>query len=91
MNDSRFGSLDARAAAHVSWANTVDPTARTEPARAAFERRFGKQVDPDGKLSAQERGRRAAQARKAYFAALAAKSAKARAARRRNEPDDDEL
>ncbi len=50
----------------------------TGPARAAFLDRFEREVDPDGILTPEERARRAAYARKAYFASLAAKSAKAR-------------
>jgi hypothetical protein len=71
-------SLAASIAAHESWARTEDPTARTAPARAAFLDRFERQVDPDGVLSASERARRAAHARKAYFTRLALKSAQAR-------------
>ncbi|MGH3968892.1 MAG: hypothetical protein ACRET2_07960 [Steroidobacteraceae bacterium] len=44
--------------------------------------KFEQQVDPDGELSPAERAKRAANARKAYFARLALKSAQAR--RRRN-------
>jgi len=43
----------------------------------AFMARFEREVDPDGTL-AEERARRAEAARKAYFAQLAHKSAKAR-------------
>ncbi len=71
-------ALQARAAAHASWALTPDPAARTAPARRAAEDRFEKQVDPDGTLPAEERARRAEHARKAYFLRLALKSAQAR-------------
>jgi hypothetical protein len=71
-------SLIARLAAHESWANTADPSARTAPARRAMLDRFERQVDPDGVLSPTERGRRAGHARKAYFARLALRSAQAR-------------
>jgi hypothetical protein len=71
-------SLRARTAVHTSWANTTDPTARTAPARAAFLDRFEREVDPDGVLLPEERLRRAAHARKAYFSMLALKSARAR-------------
>jgi hypothetical protein len=71
-------SLRARLAAHTSWANTADPAARTAAARAAALERFERQVDPDGVLTADERARRAAHARKAYFARLALKSTQAR-------------
>ena len=54
----------------------------TKPARAAFLSRFEKEVDPDGTLPPQERQRRAAAAKKAYFTKLALRSVKAR--RQRN-------
>lgn len=52
------------------------------PARAAFMETFIEQVDPDRELPEDERDKRAAAARKAYFAKLAARSAKARRNRR---------
>lgn len=51
----------------------------TANARAAFLARFETEVDPDRELPEAERLRRAMMARKAYFAALAYKSAVARA------------
>ncbi|SNX96068.1 hypothetical protein SAMN06893097_103237 [Geodermatophilus sabuli] len=71
-------SLIARLAAHESWANTTDPSARTAPARRAMLDRFERQVDPDGVLSPAERARRAGHARKAHCARLALRSAQAR-------------
>jgi hypothetical protein len=71
-------SLIARLAAHESWANTADPSARTAPARRAMLDRFERQIDPDGVLSPTERARREWHARKAYFARLALRSAQAR-------------
>ena len=68
----------ARLAAHTRWAHTEDPTEATRPAREAFNRRFLDEVDPDRKLSEQDRQRRAAHARKAFFARLSLKSAQAR-------------
>ncbi|MGI8778247.1 MAG: hypothetical protein ACR2LJ_12900 [Acidimicrobiales bacterium] len=70
--------LRARTAAYTSWANTRDVAARTAPGRAAANKRFEDQVDPDRVLSEPERLRRAEAARKAWFAGLALKSAKAR-------------
>jgi hypothetical protein len=63
-------SLVARKAAHISWANTSDPTARTAPARAALDKKFLDQAAGDPV--------RAEHLRKAYFAGLALKSARAR-------------
>ncbi len=74
-------SLRARMAAHHSWAATSDPSARTAPARQAFRDRFEREVDPDGSLPAPERTRRAESARRAYFADLSFRSARARAKR----------
>jgi hypothetical protein len=50
----------------------------TRAARAAFLARFERVVDPDGVLTEAERLRRAESARKAHFARLAWKSARAR-------------
>ena len=56
--------------AHVSWANTVDRSARTAPARAALDAKFLAEADGDPV--------RAAHLRKAHFARLALKSAQSR-------------
>lgn len=74
-------SLRARIAAHAKHAKH-DPRESTAPARQAFMDRFEHEVDPDGTLPATERARRAAQARKAYFATLAYKSSRARGSRK---------
>lgn len=71
-------ALAGRIGAYESWARTEDRSARTAPARAAFNRRFEDEVDPVRKLDPAERARRAEHARKAYFARLALKSAQAR-------------
>ena len=57
---------------------THDPRETTKPARVAFNARFLREVDPEGKLPEAERQRRAEAARKAYFARLARLSAQAR-------------
>jgi hypothetical protein len=83
-------SQDSRAGVLLSWGNTPDWTARTAPARASSPsdvtywldrldaERFAGSTDAD-------RLRAADALRRAYFARLAAKSAKARA---RRSPDD---
>ena len=71
-------TLRARIAAFSRWANVSDTALATAPARAAFMRRFEREVDPEGQLPAEERVRRAEYAKKAYFAKLAYRSAKAR-------------
>ena len=65
--------------AHESWSRTADRSARTAPARRAFNDRFEREVDPDRALPPDVRARRAEHARKAYFQRLALKSAQSRA------------
>lgn len=62
--------LAARIAAHTSWANTPNRTARTAKARAALDAKFLEQAGGDPI--------KAAHLRKAHFARLALKSAQAR-------------
>ena len=69
MSDSER-SLIGKQAAHESWANTRDRSARTAPARAALEAKFLAQAEGDPK--------RAASLRKAHFTRLALKSIQAR-------------
>lgn len=75
--------LHAKHAAHISWANASDPSERTAPARATFNRRFEDQVDPNRELPEAERARRAESLRRAYFTKLALRSAKSRRANAR--------
>lgn len=70
-------SQAARIGAHSMHA-LYDARETTKAGRAAFMARFLTQVDPDNALSELERNRRAGSAKKAYFARLALKSAKAR-------------
>lgn len=73
-------TLRARVAAHSQWAAEPDRTARTARARAAFEARFDRMViDKLGVLPPAEHAKRAESYRKAYYAQLALKSARARA------------
>lgn len=60
----------ATIAAHESWANTSNRSARTAPARAALDRKFIEQAGGDPV--------RAAHLRKAHYARLALKSAQSR-------------
>lgn len=60
----------ARIGAHTSWARTIDRSARTAPARAALDAKFLAEADDDPV--------RAEHLRKAYFARLALRSARAR-------------
>lgn len=70
--------LSAQIAAHESWAQTADRSARTAKARAALMAKFEREADPHGILAPAERGRRAEHLRKAYYQRLALKSAQAR-------------
>ncbi len=69
--------IRARLGAYALHAQ-YDVQETTRAGRAAFMARFEREVDPEGKLTADERARRAEAAKKAYFTRLALKSAKAR-------------
>ncbi len=69
--------LRARIGAHAMHAQH-DGRRITRSARKAFLDRFEREVDPNEALPPQERARRADQARRSYFSALALKSAQAR-------------
>jgi hypothetical protein len=73
MSRSQCGKLGA-AVLHSRY----DLHELTSAARAAFNAKFEREVDPDGLLAPEERDRRAASARKAYYMRLAALSAAAR-------------
>ena len=75
-------TLQAKFAAHESWARTENRTARTANARKAMLDTFERKVDPEGVLPPAERAIRADHARKAHFQRLALASAKARRARK---------
>lgn len=75
-------TLRTRAAAHAKWAHEPDRTAATSKARAGLQARFERQVDPNGVLDPVERAKRAESARKAYYADLSRRSAKARRERK---------
>jgi hypothetical protein len=62
--------MRGRIGGHTSWANTLDRSARTAPARAALEAKFLTEADGDPI--------RAESLRKAYYARMAMKSAMAR-------------
>lgn len=80
--------LTASVAANARWACEPDRTAATLPARAAFERRFEDQVDPQRTLTPTERAKRVRNARTAYFHRLALRSAATRTERRRGVSSD---
>ncbi|MBA2756351.1 MAG: hypothetical protein H0U37_02765 [Chloroflexi bacterium] len=67
--------LRARAAAHALHAQGGT---NTKAGTAAFLERFERQVDPDGRLTPEERTRRAAHARRSYMTSLALKASRTR-------------
>lgn len=73
-------ALRGRIGAHLLHAR-YDSRGLTAPARAAFLASFERAVDPERRLPADERRRRAAHARAAHFARLARLSVLARRAR----------
>jgi len=75
-------TLRARIAANTRWAFVADRPAATAAARAAFDQRWAREVDPDGALPADERARRAASLRRAHFARMALASAQKRRRKR---------
>lgn len=83
--------LRATLAAHTRWSHCTDRSAATAPARSARDARWEREVDPDLILPPEERAKRAESARKAYFAGLALKSAKARRLRRNGDALDAEV
>ena len=72
-------SQRARIAALKRWAYT-DGGSGTAPARAGFDARFERLVDPESVLDPQERAERVKRARKAYFLEMARRSAEVRRA-----------
>lgn len=71
--------LHAKMAAHILHAKGGT---NTGPARAKFDQRFEDEVDPERALPEDERLRRAAHARKAYFTRLSLQAAQSRRIRR---------
>ncbi len=73
-------TLRARLAAHVLHSR-YDSRELTAAARAAFNDRWEREVDPDGVLDRKERAKRARHAKSAHFSRLALRSAKVRRSR----------
>jgi hypothetical protein len=83
MEDPSDVVMRAQIAAHTRWALEPDRTAATQPARDAMHRKFVSMVDPEGVITDPvELEKRVASARKAYYLALARKSAQARRRRK---------
>lgn len=75
--------LAAQVAAHTRWSRTPDRAGALAAARRGLLDKFLREVDPDMKLSEGDRQRLAESARKAFYASMAQKSAKVRAARKK--------
>lgn len=74
--------LRAQMGAHALWAKTEDRSVISAPGRAAADARFERQVrEQFPHLPDDEIAKRAASARKAFYAEIQLKSAKARAQR----------
>jgi hypothetical protein len=73
-------SLIARIAAHERWANVIDRTAATAPARSGLRAKFAAELDPDGQLTDAELEHRVDQRLHAHMLrmSLAAKRARER-------------
>jgi hypothetical protein len=89
--DPAILSLCGQIGGNSRAARCPDPSAHTAPARKAFRDKFENEADPDGKLDPVERARRGDMLRRAHYARMALKSAKARRAKRdaRNSQDTD--
>lgn len=77
-------SLRGRIGAYTRWANTDDRYMATRAMREGFYAKFERDVDPEGKLTPEERAKRAEYARKAHMQRMALKSAQARRKRRQS-------
>lgn len=83
MSQSTQRQINGRLGAHKSWANTPDRSARTRPARRRSPSSIDyhlERLDPEKFATATDEQRMAAaeSAKKAYFADLAARSARTR-------------
>lgn len=87
-DDANFRRLRASIGGHAVHAKH-DSREITRNARAKFLSRFELEVDPKFELPPEERSRRAAHAKSAYFKKLALSSAKARADRNPADADED--
>jgi hypothetical protein len=83
--DQAERGLRARLAAYAMHAQH-DSRQTSASGRAAFLAKFEHEVDPDGQLDVEERRRRAELARRAYFTRLSLAAAKARQAKRAEQP-----
>jgi hypothetical protein len=84
----RERTLRAQLAVEASWANTSNPSARTQPGRDAANARFEREVDPDGVLPEAERLRRTEHARRSHMLKMSLKASRARRNRCATRVDD---
>lgn len=71
-------SLRAQIAANTRWAIEPNRTQAMAPARAAFVKKFEKQVDPDGTMDPVVRAERVDNLMRAHMLKVAMKGAQAR-------------
>ena len=83
--DPEMARIRATIAANTRWSRTSpsERTAATAAARAAAASRWERQVDPDGRLTPEDRTRMAANARAADLARLRLAAVQARKAKHR--------
>lgn len=83
-SDESLRSMRGRLGAYTRWANADarERFAAGNRMRQGLQAKFEREVDPEGKLSAQERAKRAEYARKAHMQRMALKSAKTRRRRK---------
>jgi hypothetical protein len=74
--------LTAQIAANTRWSKETNRTAATQAARDAQWRAFEDAVDPERVLAPEERAKRAASARAAYYQRLSLKAQQARRAKK---------
>jgi len=81
-NLSPLDRLRKSYAADASWGNTVDRTARTQPGRDAFLAKCEAEVDPEQKMSPEDRRKAALSRRRAHMKRIAVKGVEARQRKR---------
>jgi hypothetical protein len=83
-SDESLRSMRGRLGAYTQWADAdaQERFAAGYRMRQGLQAKFEREVDPEGKLSPQERAKRAEYARRAHMQRMALKSAKARRRRK---------
>jgi hypothetical protein len=71
-------ALHAQQASLLRWSKVEDRAAAMRPQREGLERKWTREIDPNGQLSPQELARRLEMRRKAHMAEMTRKSVKSR-------------